>query len=78
MLYTIKKNYKKVVIAAFAVAFVAAIVSIIADYDISRYSSAIAVFFMAIGISADILGVHATREIRRKEKEPKVRFITLD
>ena len=78
MLYSIKKTYKKVVIAAFAVAFVAAFVSVIAGYDIARYFSAIAVFSIAIGVSADILGVNVTREIKRKEKEPKVRFITLD
>lgn len=78
MLYTIKKNYKKVVICAFAAAFVAAFTSIIADYDIARYFSALAVFSIAIGVSADILGVNVTREIKRKEKEPKVRFITLD
>lgn len=77
MLYSIKKNYKKVVIAAFAVAFVAAFISIIAGYETSKYASVIAVFAMALGTSADILGVYVTKEIKKKEKEPKVRFITL-
>ena len=78
MLYAIKKTYKKVVTAAIGCAFVCAFASVIAGYEIGRYFSALTVLSIAVGVSADILGVHATRVIREIEKEPKVHFITLD